>query len=61
MHPDDQSLQPQEPQANQAAQTPQRWIHPDTLKFMGMAKELLESPAVKEAIDQEQDPAPPDA
>lgn len=60
MRSDDQSLYPQEPQANETNQTRQRWIHPDTLKFMGMAKELLDSPAVKEAINQEQDPASPD-
>lgn len=61
MHPDDQSLHPQEPQADETAQTPRRWIHPDTLKFMGMAKELLDSPAVKEAINQDQDQASSDA
>jgi len=61
MHLDNQSQHPQEPQAEEAAQTPQRWIHPDTLKFMGMAKELLDSPAIKEAIEQEQDQASLDA
>jgi hypothetical protein len=29
-------------------------IHPDSLKFMDMAKELLDSPQIKQAISDEQ-------
>ena len=32
-----------------------RTIHPDSLKFMGMAKELLDSPAIVQAIASEKD------
>lgn len=28
-----------------------RTVHPDSLKFMDMAKELLDSPTVKQAMD----------
>lgn len=38
---------------DQPEQPPERWIHPDTLKFMGMAKELLDSPAVQQSIEAE--------
>ncbi len=31
-----------------------RTIHPDSLKFMDMAKDLLDNPQVKQAIDNEQ-------
>jgi hypothetical protein len=31
-----------------------RTIHPDSLKFMDMAKELLDSPAVQQAMEGEQ-------
>lgn len=31
----------------------QRTIHPDTAKFMDMAKELLDSPAVQQAVENE--------
>jgi len=37
-----------------AEQPFERSIHPDTLKFMGMAKDLLDSPAVKHSITTEQ-------
>ncbi len=37
-----------------AEQPFERPIHPDTLKFMGMAKDLLDSPAVKHSITTEQ-------
>ena len=30
-------------------------IHPDSLKFMDMAKELLDSPEIKQAISDEQE------
>lgn len=33
-----------------------RSVHPDSLKFMDMAKELLDSPTVKEAMDGDQKP-----
>jgi hypothetical protein len=60
MTSNNQPLQPQDDQGEAAAQpTPQRWIHPDTLKFMGMAKELLESPAIQQAIDSDQDHSSP--
>ncbi|HEY9783445.1 MAG TPA: hypothetical protein V6D09_25315 [Leptolyngbyaceae cyanobacterium] len=31
-----------------------RTIHPDSLKFMDMAKEVLDNPTLKKAIDGEQ-------
>lgn len=31
-----------------------RTVHPDSLKFMDMAKELLDNPNLKKAIDDEQ-------
>ena len=31
-----------------------RTIHPDSLKFMDMAKEVLDNPSLKKAIDDEQ-------
>lgn len=34
-------------------QSSERGIHPDTLKFMGMAKELLDSPAIQQSIEAE--------
>lgn len=46
------------PPEESAQKPPEKWIHPDTLKFMGMAKELLESPSIKQAIADE-DPNPP--
>jgi hypothetical protein len=33
-------------------------IHPDSLKFMDMAKELLDSPEIKQAISNEQEKPP---
>jgi len=39
---------------DQLEQSPERWIHPDTLKFMGMAKDLLESPGVRQSVAAEQ-------
>jgi hypothetical protein len=33
-------------------------IHPDSLKFMDMAKELLDSPEIKQAISNEQQKPP---
>ncbi len=38
----------------QVEQPPERSIHPDTLKFMGMAKDLIESPGVKQSVEVEQ-------
>lgn len=38
----------------QVEQPPEGSIHPDTLKFMGMAKDLLESPGVKQSVAGEQ-------
>lgn len=43
----------QEFQTGDQPEQPPRWIHPDTLKFMGMAKELLDSPAVQQSIEAE--------
>lgn len=31
-----------------------RTVHPDSLKFMDMAKELLDNPNLKKALDNEQ-------
>jgi hypothetical protein len=31
-----------------------RTIHPDSLKFMDMAKELLDNPAIQQAVESEQ-------
>lgn len=38
----------------QSEQPPEKWIHPDTLKFIGMAKDLLDSPGVKQSVEAEQ-------
>lgn len=59
MDSNNQSWQNSASQPEESPQKPpERWIHPDTLKFMGMAKELLESPSIKQAISDE-DPEPP--
>lgn len=39
---------------DQAEQPSESQIHPDTLKFMGMAKELLDSPAIQQFVEAEQ-------
>ncbi|HEY9845985.1 MAG TPA: hypothetical protein V6D03_07275 [Candidatus Caenarcaniphilales bacterium] len=55
MNSEDHPLNPELPQTEaQPNQSPERWVHPDTLKFMGMAKELIESPAVQQSIAAEQ-------
>ena len=33
-----------------------RTVHPDSLKFMDMAKELLDSPVIQQAMEGEQKP-----
>ena len=35
-------------------QLQRRTIHPDSLKFMDMAKDLLDSPAIQQALEGEQ-------
>lgn len=56
MNSEDNQFQSEVPQPP-TEPTPQlkRSIHPDSLKFMGMAKELLDSPAVQQAIENEKD------
>jgi hypothetical protein len=54
-----EEYRPQTPNENPAdtEQIPtlqRRTIHPDSLKFMDMAKDLLDSPSIKQAIDDEQ-------
>lgn len=55
-----EEYRPQTPDENPADTEEQiptlqrRTIHPDSLKFMDMAKELLDSPTVKKALDNEQ-------
>jgi len=44
----------QSPLEDPMEQPPQHSIHPDTLKFMGMAKDLLESPGIKQSVAVEQ-------
>ena len=34
-----------------------RTVHPDSLKFMNMAKEILDNPAVQQAVESEQQKA----
>ncbi len=40
--------------AVEIAMLQRRTIHPDSLKFMDMAKEVLDNPSLKKAIDDEQ-------
>lgn len=35
----------------QSEQPSEKWIHPDTLKFIGMAKDLLDSPGIKQSVE----------
>lgn len=53
--PDNQSQSPAPQQQTEPVPQLKRSIHPDSLKFMGMAKELLDSPAVQQAIESEKD------
>lgn len=54
----DYSFIPDRSQEFQAGDQPEQpsesQIHPDTLKFMGMAKELLDSPAIQQSVEAEQ-------
>lgn len=42
------------PNAEEIPMLQRRTVHPDSLKFMDMAKELLDSPNLKKAMDDEQ-------
>lgn len=56
MNSDEYSFNPDELQTGDPLEQPsENRIHPDTLKFMGMAKELLDSPAIQQSIEAEQD------
>jgi hypothetical protein len=50
---------PSTPNENQSESEPipmlqRRTIHPDSLKFMDMAKDLLDNPEIRQAINDEQ-------
>ncbi len=42
--------------AEQIPMLQRRTIHPDSLKFMDMAKELLDNPVIQQAMEGEQKP-----
>lgn len=55
MNSDEYPFNPDQRQLDdQPEQSPENRIHPDTLKFMGMAKELLDSPVIQQSIEAEQ-------
>lgn len=54
MNSEDRKFTPEQSQS-QPEPVPQlkRTVHPDSLKFMNMAKEILDSPAVQQAVEGE--------
>ncbi|PPS40676.1 hypothetical protein [Chroococcidiopsis sp. TS-821] len=55
MYSDRPSPSPEDQFDSEAIPTLQRkTIHPDSLKFMDMAKDLLDKPEIKQAITEEQ-------
>ncbi len=59
MNSEDYQFNPDQTASAQPEQPAEKRIHPDTLKFMGMAKNLLESPEIKQSIASEQQKAEP--
>lgn len=56
MYSEDRPANPEESQSDseQIPMLQRTTIHPDSLKFMDMAKDLLDSPAIQQAMEGEQ-------
>lgn len=53
MHSEDRSFQPESShtESEPIPKLQRRTIHPDSLKFMDMAKDLLDSPVIQQAME----------
>lgn len=56
MYSEDRPFQPEssQPESEPIPRLQRRTIHPDSLKFMDMAKALLDSPVIQQAMEGEQ-------
>lgn len=56
MYSDDSQFTPYQAQSDseQIPMLQRRTVHPDSLKFMDMAKDLLDSPEIQQAVEDEQ-------
>lgn len=56
MHSQDRPFQPEssQPESEPIPKLQRRTIHPDSLKFMDMAKDLLNSSVIQQAMEGEQ-------